>query len=56
MRFLALLLVVWFGMASVSTELHAVEIDEPEVTDVDRKHWAYVPVVRPRVPEVKLTD
>lgn len=29
------------------------EVAEPEVTDADRDHWAFRPLVRPRVPEVK---
>ncbi len=31
-------------------------IDEPEIMQVDREHWAYVPVVRPDVPTCKSTD
>jgi hypothetical protein len=31
-------------------------IDEDEITDFDRDHWAYDPVVRPRVPRIPSSD
>ncbi len=58
-RFRFFSLAVWLGCGLLSSALFAAENakdqvePEPPITQIDREHWAYLPLIRPEVPHVQ---